>query len=345
MHPFLLGFGIPFLVACTFPLAIKTCVARETMPMRWIQNCPPFSVFMLSAFPIAMGIFAVTIFDLQRAGIDLLSVKTYDGSMSILMTSVGALIAMIALAAVIVVHDFASRPVAPYILREPAATQAFKLEKELRDAAKARTVAPRRARGPRHRPISAASNQRKIEDYQKLVQLATPAAIIKQGNFVAAAYLTIGFMGTICCVFYFWFVAVLVISHQTLSKGQISKLLTIFILLITWFPMRVHMDWYQNWFHNPHWLIKSYGFLMGIFLATASLLFIVFITTPDDVALVCAVINALILLFVGFAGKFKPEWLHAVAEALQSLPFVYFLGVYMIFLFVTASIGLRILTG
>lgn len=344
MHPFLLGFGVPFLVAWTFPLAIKSCVPRETKPARWIQNCPPFSVFMLSAFPMAMGIFVVTIFDLrQTSGIDLLSVKTY-GSMSVLMTSVGALILMIALATVIVVHDFASRPVAPYILREPAATQAFKLEKELRDAAKARTLTPRRARGPRQRPVSAASNQRKIQDYQKLVQLPTPAEIITRGNLVAGAYLTIGFMGTICCVFYFWFVAVLVISHQTLSKGQISRLLTIFILLITWFPMRVHMDWYQNWFHNPHWLIKSYGFLMGIFLAAASLLFIIFITTPGDVALVCAVINALILLFVGFAGKFKPEWLHAVAEALQSLPFVYFVGVYMIFLFVTASIAMRILT-
>jgi succinate dehydrogenase/fumarate reductase cytochrome b subunit len=56
-------------------------------------------------------------------------------------------------------------------------------------------------------------------------------------------------------------------------------------------------------------------------------------------------LNALILLFVGVAGKFKPEWLHAVAEALQSMPFVYFLGGYVIFLFVTAAIGIRILTG
>jgi hypothetical protein len=300
---------------------------------------------MLSAFPIAMGIFAVTALDLrQSSGIDPLSVKTY-GSGSIFVMAFAALLLMIAFAAVIVVHDFASRPVGPYILRAHLAAPAFKLEKELRDAAKARTVAPRRTRGPRHRPISAASNQHKIQDYQKMVQLPTPAAIIEQGNPVAAAYLGIGFMGTICCVFYFWFVAVLVISHQTLSKGQISKLLTIFILLLTWFPMRIHMDWYQNCFHNPDWLRQSNGFWLGILLAVASLVFIIFITRPDDVALVCAVMNALILLFVGVAGKFKPEWLHSVAEALQSLPFVYFVGAYMIFLFVTASIGIRILTG
>jgi len=177
-----------------------------------------------------------------------------------------------------------------------------------------------------------------------MVQLPTVSAVIKQGNLVAAAYLGIGLIGTMCCVFYFWFVAVLVISHQNLSHGAISKLLTIFILLITWFPMRVHMDWYQNSFHNSNWLRESNGFWLGIVLAAASLVFIVFITRPDDVALVCAVMNALVLLFVGIAGKFKPEWLHTAAEALQSLPFVYFAGVYMIFLFVTGAIGIRILS-
>jgi hypothetical protein len=251
MHAFLIGFTLPFLVALLFPLGVGLCIPSDTKPARWIQNCPPFSVFMLSAFPIAMGLLMVTLVDLKNnSGIDVFSVKTY-GSLSILLTAIGALLFMFAFASVVVVHDFASRPVGPYILRGPIAGQAFRLEKELRDAAKARAAAPRRTRGPRHRPISAASNLHKIQDYQKLVQLATPVEIVKHGNFVAAAYLTIGFMGTLCCVFYFWLVAILVISHQTLSKPSISKLLTIFILLITWFPMRVHMDWYQNCFHNP----------------------------------------------------------------------------------------------
>jgi hypothetical protein len=233
--------------------------------------------------------------------------------------------------------------VGPYILRGKMADDAFKLEKELRDAAKAKTRAgARRARGPRHRP-SSSTNLHKIQHYRKLVQLGTPAELVRHGNLVAATYLTIGLMGTLCCVFYFWYVAVLVLSNQKLPDGTISRLLTIFILLITWFPMRVHMDWYQNCFHNHEWLRQSNGFWLGIVLASASLIFVIFIAKPEAIAIVCAVANALVLLFVGVAGKFKPEWLQAVAEELQSMPFLYFLSAYVIFLFVTATIAIRIL--
>ena len=49
------------------------------------------------------------------------------------------------------------------------------------------------------------------------------------------------------------------------------------------------------------------------------------------------------LLFIGVIGRFKPEWLRALAEFLQSAPFVYFLAGYVVFLVVTVAIGIRIL--
>jgi hypothetical protein len=329
-----------------FPLAVKACIPSSTKPARWIQNCPPFSVFMLSAFPIAMGIFAVTIFSLKNvSGIDVFAVKTF-GTASLLYASIIALLLMFGLASIIALHDFTSRPVGPYVLKRPMADEAFLLEKELRDAAKTPYVSRRRRTGSKRRGAKAKSGSpnsaTKVRRYQSLVQLKSPGEILKHGNLVAAAYLGIGWLGLMCCVFYFWYVAVLVLSNQKLPGGTISKLLAVFILLITWFPMRVHMDWYQNYFHNPHWLKQSNGFWLGIVLAAASLVFVTFITT-GAITLVCAAANALVLLFIGLASTFKPEWLRAVAEALQSMPFLYFLGAYVIFLFVTIAIGIRIL--
>jgi hypothetical protein len=343
MRVFFIGFGIAFAVSLTFPIAVKACLPTEIKPTRWIQNCPPFSVFMLSAFPIAIGILAVTIVDLSESdAINIFAITTY-GSRSVFVTAVAILLVMIVFAFVIVFDDFCSRPIGPHILRGARATEAFKLEKELRDAAKRRTESPRRSRGPRHRPNSAATNLRKNERYQELIRLPTLSAIYRNGNFVAASYLAIGLLGTACCAFYIWLIGVLLVYHQKLPGGTLGKLQTIFILLITWFPMRVHMDWYQNYFHNADWLKKSWSFWMGIIVALASLVAILVIANPDAPQRLLTLVQLLIFASLGVLSKFKPQWLHAIADALQSMPFVYFVGAYLVILFLSAAFGFRIL--
>jgi hypothetical protein len=348
MHIFLIVCGFFLVIASIFPITVRFCLPPSTKPNRWIQNCPPFSVFMLSAFPIAMGLFAVTFFSLQdRNGINVFAATTF-GDTSLFYASIAALLFLFAFTSVIVLHDFTSRPVGPYILRGLIAIEAFQLEKELRDAAKTVKVRRRPRTGTRRRAVHAKSNSSpseltKIRRYQSLVQLNSLREIFKHGNLVAAAYLGVAWSGCLCSIFCFWYIGVLVLSNQKLPEGTVSKLLTVFILLITWLPMRLHMDWYQNHFHNPKWFIKSNGFLMGIVVAAAGLVLLIFITKPEAIAIVCGVVNALVLLFVGFAGRFKPEWLRALAEAFQSMPFIYFFGGYTIFLFVTVTIGIRIL--
>ncbi|MCU1266530.1 MAG: hypothetical protein JWM21_2848 [Acidobacteria bacterium] len=349
MQTFWIGFGIPFVVALLFPFSVEFCLPRSTKPTRWIQNCPPFSVYMLAAFPIAMGIFTATIFNLKEINdINGFAVKTY-GSVWALYASITALLFLFGLASKAVLHDFTSRPVGPYILRGARAVEAFDKEKKLRDAAKIIGVrsrhdrTSRRKRARESKPPSPSPEINARAEYQKLVQLKSLGEIFKHGNLVAAAYLTVAWVGTVGCVFYFWYVAVLVLSNQTLPVGTVTKLLMVFILLITWFPMRVYMDWYQNYFHNPAWLKNSDGLIMGICLALAGLVFVLFISKPEAIAIICAVVNALVLLFVGVAGRFKPHWLRAVAESLQSLPFFYFFAVYFVFLCVTVAIGVRIL--
>ena len=348
MHIFVIVCGTSLIIASLFPIAVKFWLPASTKPNRWIQNCLPFSVFMHSAFPIAMGIFAVTIFNLKDVnGIDVFAVKTF-GTHSLFFASIIALLFMFGFASVIVLHDFTSRHVGPYILRRDIAVQAFRLEKELRDTAKTakarkRRGGTRRAAHPKSTSSSAETRAKKIQRYQSLVQLKSLRQIFQQGNGVAATYLGIAWIGCMCYVFYFWYVAVLVLSNQKLPTETISKLLTVFILLITWFPMRVHMDWYQNYFHNRNWLKQSNGLWLGIIAAGASMIFVIFITKPDAFTSFLSIATVLALVVGPLIGKFKPEWLRALADTFQSMPFVYFLGGYIIFLVVTVTIGIRIL--
>ena len=326
MRVFWIGFGICFAISLIFPLAIKLSLPSWTNPMRWIQNNPPFSVYMLSAFPIAVGIFCVTFVNLKE--IDVFDIKTY-GEAWVFYAALTALGVLFIIASVITVNDFTSRPIGPYILRGTAGVEAFNLEMELRNAA---TLNPE--------PPDMAS---KCERYQKLIQLNSLSNILKHGNAVALAYLAIAWGAAMCCAFYFWYIAVLVLSNQNIPNKTVNRLFMIFILLITWFPMRVHTDWYQNHFHCNNWLQRSHAFWLGIIVAIASMLFVIFISKPEALLVFCTGLNAAILAFVGLTGTFKPEWLRAVANFFQATPFIYFFASYTIFLFVTAVISLRIL--
>jgi hypothetical protein len=309
-----------------FPLAIKLSLPSWTNPTRWIQNNPPFSVYMLSAFPIAVGIFCVTFINLKE--IDVFDINIY-GQTWVFYAALAALGVLFIIASVITVNDFTSRPIGPYILRGDTAAEAFRLEMELREAAQSSHASP--------------DLVSKCERYQNLVQLGSLSDIFKRGNAVALVYLAVAWGGAMCCAFYFWYIAVLVLSNQNIPSKTVSKLFMIFILLITWFPMRVHTDWYQNNFHCQNWLQRSHAFWLGIVVAIASMLFVIFISKPEALLVFCTGLNAAILAFVGLTGTFKPEWLRAVANFFQATPFIYFVASYTIFLFVAGVISLRIL--
>ena len=201
MRLFWIGFGISFVVSLGFPLAIWLSTPRETRPARWVQNCSPFSVFMLSAFPTAIGILTVTFFGLKAANV--FAIASYGESWMFLV-AMASLLFILAFASVIVLNDFTSRPVAPYILKKSVAMEAFRLEKELRDAAKANQNLPEQA---------SPEQEAEYDRYRKLVQLDSLGAIFKRGNLVVLAYLGIAWAASMCCVFYFWYVAVLVLTN------------------------------------------------------------------------------------------------------------------------------------
>jgi hypothetical protein len=322
MRAFWIGFGVAFTIALTFPIAIVLSLPAWTKPARWIQNSPSLSIYMLSSFPMAVGIFCVTV----STSTFVFDANTY-GSASLFWAAVAALFVLSLFGSMVVVSDFVSRPLGPYVLRRQLADEAFRLEMQLRESWQSKST----------------EFDSRCSDYQKLIQFTCLRNVFRDGNLVALAYLVIAWGGTMFAVFYFWYVALLILSNRSIPPKTVSSLLVVYMLLTTWLPMRIHRDWYQGHFHDKDWLRRSYAFWLGIFMAVASFFFVVLIAKPEAVVVYCTGINAAVFSFVGLTGTFKPEWLRALAEFLQSTPFTYFAAAYTVFLFVTAIIGIRIL--
>jgi hypothetical protein len=225
-----------------------------------------------------------------------------------------------------VLDDFTSKPIAPYVLKAPEAETSSELELELRQAS--------RIGGVLYKVVG-----QKRKRYQELIHLKSLKDVFKRGGPVAYVHLALAWIVTLFITAYFWYLAFLLIktAHDgtNLPESEKEKLVFIFVLLVTWFPMRLHTEWYQNEFHRPHWLRQYSAFWILAFLALAYLLFVILILKPQGTFVLISAALAQALLAV--IGKFKPEWLRSLAVFLSSVPFVYFVGLYLVFLVIVCA--------
>lgn len=314
----LLSFAVPFALSLSYPLALLLYLPKSTHPTRWIQNNPSISVFLLSSFPIAVCVLSLSI---SQDGILLYWFSTWR-----VWVSYPALVVTLMIVTLIVFDDFMRRPIAPYILKKHAAEEASRLEKELRAEF-----------GNHHKHLEA-----KRKEYQKLVKLGTLKAIRARGGPIAYIHLALTWLATLFALTYFWYLVAASQFRTTagapLGDASRNKLVLVYILLLTWFPLRLHTEWYQNYFHKKDWLKTYPAFWLLAFLAFALLVLVILIVRPGGAIQFLSVLNVVFVAVLGLIGKLKPDWLRAVADFLQSTSFVYFLAIYLIFLVLVAAV-------
>jgi hypothetical protein len=316
----ILSFAIPFALSLSYPLALLLYLPKSTHPSRWIQNNPSFSVFLLSSFPIAVCIFALTV-----------NFEVVDhwlvGSSWHVWVAYPALALTLIIVTLIVFDDFMRRPMAPYILKRRAAQEAAGLEKELRAAF-----------GHHHKQLEA-----KCRAYQKMVRLGSLRAIRQRAGPIAYIHLALAWLATLFALTYFWYLVAaseFKLNHgAVLGKGSEDKLVLILILLMTWFPLRLHTEWYQSYFHKKDWLKQYPAFWLLAFLAFALLVLVMLIVRPTRIIQFISLLNVIFVGILGLVGKLKPQWLRAVGDFVQAASFVYFLAIYLIFLVLIAAVS------
>lgn len=313
------SFVITFFVSLSYPLTVFFYLRKSTQPTRWIQNNPAYSIFLLSSFPAAVCVFSATINP---------QVISYWSSSWRLPVFCLAILITLVVVTFAVVDDFTSKPIAPYVLKAPQAKESSMLEIELRSA--------RRIGGVSYRVV-----EPKRKAYQELIHLKSVQEILKRGSPVTYVHLALAWIVSLFVIGYFWYLAFLLVktTHDGthLLEGEKEKLVFIFGLLVTWFPMRLHTEWYQNEFHRPHWLKQYAAFWVLAFLALAYLLFVVLILKPQGTNVL--IVTAAAPTMLAAVGKFKPEWLRSFGLFLASLPFIYFVGIYLVVLVVTGAMS------
>lgn len=237
-----------------------------------------------------------------------------------------AIVLSLVMVTLTVLDDFTSKPAAPYVLKASEAKTSSQIELELRHA--------RRIGGVLYKVA-----EPKRKKYQELVHLKSLQDVFKRGGPVAYVHLGLAWIVTLFVTAYFWYLAFLLIktAHDgtNLAESEKEKLVFIFVLLVTWFPMRLHTEWYQNEFHRPHWLRQYSAFWILAFLALAYLLFVILILKPQGTIVLISA--ALTQALIAVVGKFKPQWLRSLAFFLASVPFVYFVGIYLVFLVIVCA--------
>jgi hypothetical protein len=314
------SFVIAFVVSLSYPSAILFYLPKSTQRTRWIQNNPSFSVFLLSSFPAAVCVFSITI------NSEVISYWLSPGAWRFWVSCLAILLTLV-MVTLIVLDDFTSRPIAPYILKAKEAEQSSRLERELRDASRAGSL-PKKL-------------ENKQKEYQKLVRLNSIRDILRRGGVVAYVHLGLTWIVNLFVIAYFWYLIFLIIETAqrgtSVPESEKEKLIIIFVLLVTWFPMRLHTEWYQNHFHRKHWLRGYPAFWLLAFLALAYLLLVIFILKPQGV--IVLILVALLEALLVTIGKFKPEWLRSLADLFESLPFIYFVAIYLVFFVIVCAIA------
>jgi hypothetical protein len=225
-----------------------------------------------------------------------------------------------------VLNDFTTKPVAPYVLKRPEAEVSSQLEQELRNAGP--------TGGVRYKVL-----EPKRRQYQGLVHLKSIRDVFMRGGPVAYVHLGLAWITVLFVIAYFWYLAFLLIktAHDGVNvpESEKEKLVFIFVLLVSWFPMRLHTEWYQNEFYRPHWLKRYAAFWILAFLALAYALFVILILKPQGT--IVLIVAALLQALIAVVGKFKPEWLRSIAIFLESIPFIYFVTMYLVFLVIICA--------
>jgi hypothetical protein len=328
---------LPIIIAVSFaalslsyPVALLLYFPSSINPKRWIQNNPSISVFLLSSFPIALYIFSLSLMKDVKVSEGLLDEWFLDVWFSNwhVWVSYSAIVITVLIITPIVIDDFTRRPIAPYILKKHAALEAARLEKELRDDFQAH----------RHRGNLAA----KQKEYQNLVQLGSLKAIWTRGGPIAYIHLVLTWLGALITLAYFWYLVAATLYRTTEGTGldatSKNRLVLVYILLLTWFPLRLHTEWYQNYFHKKDWLKTYPAFWLLAFLAFAILILVILIVSNGPVIKLLSIGSGVFGAILGLIGKLKPDWLRYIANFLQATSFVYFLAIYLIFLVLVAAV-------
>ena len=308
-----------FLVGAIFPIAVFV-----TLPLpqaqRWVQNNLSFSIFLLTAYPVAVGVFAAREHPTPLACL----APWLRHGLRLLLTL------LIVIAVLLAVDDlkssFTDRILEPYNLVDFG--HALSLETRLRQDVKNGRLKPEDAR---KQYLDAHLTFSSISDWLTRASFASKWAFVL--NVLAGGFVAL----------FFWYLILLLCWHfcggATIPPAVLDSIFLIFGLLATWFPMRVYAEWYIN-FHSSKHLSSYSAFTVLIIVAIAVAILVVLLRTSGTAAKMFSALSAGFTGALGILGKLKPELVRRVAEFVEGLSPIAFVAVDLVVLIIFVMLAL-----
>lgn len=222
------------LVALTYPLALFN-IFPPSDAFNYFKHNPNFSIFSLTIFPVAAGLFFVVLRDFRRQIPTAWVIWLMVGGVPIITT--------------VILPDALEKgpPIQPTHFHLDAAQreQMVALETRIRRSYWADT--PSTQEKVQERYVSEASRILQVpenavwrfRDFNDFRQRASP---------VALADLMISVVGAAVVVVIFWFLAFLHLSNQEVGDRKRDAIAWVYMLFLLWLPLRIYALWHQGFY-------------------------------------------------------------------------------------------------
>lgn len=317
------GMGITFGLACLYPSTILINLRSDGY--RWIQNDPAYSFFVLFMLPLAVGIYLGTF-----------KYKYFKDLDKAKRTALTVLLLVMNLFAVIFGWNetFRGPVLTPAMLKE--SEKAVIVDRCLRKCIHAiRGQNAILCRNNDCLEITGSLQSVPLKDASiKAAHLYTQimgetASFKSVRDFFARASTTafvssfFNILSGVFVMWVLWYVVLLVIFHRGSPLNTHDDLVVIYSLLLLWFPSRIYSEWYSNFYSIAHFR-NYYAFWFLLTVAIMAIPLLVLLLKPGRPVAVFTTLNAIFIALIGIVNHFKPDWLNAIAQGIESMPFFYF---------------------
>lgn len=318
------GMGVTFGVAALYPISILINLGADGV--RWIQNDPAYSFFVLLILPVAVGVFTRT-FNPQIVG------KLPKQQR---MALLGLLVIMEGFAVFLASQEaFRGPTVAPIMLKEPET--ALSLDRCLRDC-----IHGIRADNPQvcsqagcpdgvsRLLVGAAetADGKALEIYGETAgasPFATYRDFFSRGSVTAYVASFFDVFSGVFVMLILWYIIVLVTSRRLRDPAMNDAVIVVYGLLLLWFPARLYSEWYIHFYSVSHFS-AYFAFWFLLLVALVSIPLLVLLLKPGRPVLVFTTVNGIVLTLLGLLSHFSPDWMRAIARGLETMPFAYFVA-------------------
>jgi hypothetical protein len=292
-------------------IAIGLCVRMGLADgLRWTQNWPSATTFMVSSYAMAAGIFAYVV----RTAPSVIPAGAFRWT----------LFAFAGIVALVVISnawtDFTLEDPNPTILNRLGGRgdDVIRLERQLRAL-----------------PPSGRQDSALAREYRRLVKpFANLRGVRSRANWLAYVLLLENIQaGLLAGAFLVYAIAFALFVPQAERGAAPQQLVAVLMLFLTWYPFRLYAQWYQYSIYREEFSSQRlFWFLLAVAIGAMVLLF--FVAKPGTTLTVSGGLFVLVGSVLGAAKLFNWEWTQRVvrrcADGLADCPFGYYAMLYLL---------------